>query len=830
MAEPLTINPAPPLNKGLDYAYLKTTGTELVQQLSGNIWTDYNEHDPGVTTLEQLCYALTELSYRAEFPMVDLLTNRNGSINSRQQALFIPKRILPCNPVTNNDFRKLLLDRVPELANVWLIPHQARIARKQVNGLYDVYGYAPSTNHHCESEDEPARQRVKNRVRQVYNRFRSLGEDLRTITLLQPLKTVVSGIVTINESRTPEAILAGIFFNLGNFLAPEIPRTSLKSLVRQGIPTDQILNGPLLYEGFINDAQLQSKPGVIKGQDVVRVIANCPGVSSVKDVTIRIEPPGKTITAQGSIDIPVQDIPDLDTSPNTRRGGFSIRLFKNGVEYVPDPTRVKRELKKLWAEYRRRYPLQPEYEELLGFPKGQFRDLEQYYSIQNQYPNVYGISEYGLPAAASEVRRGQAKQLKGYLLVFEQLLADYFSQLAQAKDLFSTRSDLDATYFFQYLIKSVPNVKPLLGEEYFTGLPELIASQDPVTERRNRFLDFLLALFAERLDADSIIDSTNSNQEASTTSEQLLQAKLALLQHLVTSTQKRGSGFDYLAPPLPRNIAGMEIKCRIQLGMEVYPERPLIDILEEQALELVETEAKATVGRSMSRHSDHISEHFTGVTAPTEAETPSQMPPLLRAQLFTEEFLHAASEPANFRTGILPGDTSTAVVCKSPNEKNWRLVEKYNDPETAQASVPALVNLVQKLRRFSQQLYIIEHTLLRFGRADRRPPPASTSQEIERESPRDPQPFHYSFTITAVLCLPNCGPDSENYQDQVREIIRQNTPSHILDQYCFLKPWQLYRFEALYWAWRQALEQENLRKLIVASARLTRFLERHTQL
>ena len=66
MTDPVTISPGPPLNPGLDYAALKREGTTLVQEWSGAIWTDYNESDPGVTILEQLCYALTELSYRAE--------------------------------------------------------------------------------------------------------------------------------------------------------------------------------------------------------------------------------------------------------------------------------------------------------------------------------------------------------------------------------------------------------------------------------------------------------------------------------------------------------------------------------------------------------------------------------------------------------------------------------------------------------------------------------------------------------------------------------------------------------------------------------------------
>src|SRR5436309_16077680 len=119
MTDPITIDPQASLNPGLDFAALKAEGVAIVQRLAGEIWTDYNEHDPGVTTLEQLCYALTGLSYRAEFALPDLLADRQGRIDMRRQALFGPRRILPCNPVTPNDYRRLLVDRVEAVANAW---------------------------------------------------------------------------------------------------------------------------------------------------------------------------------------------------------------------------------------------------------------------------------------------------------------------------------------------------------------------------------------------------------------------------------------------------------------------------------------------------------------------------------------------------------------------------------------------------------------------------------------------------------------------------------------------------------------------------------------
>ena len=35
----------------------------LLGRLCGDQWSDFNSHDPGITILEQLCFALTELGF-----------------------------------------------------------------------------------------------------------------------------------------------------------------------------------------------------------------------------------------------------------------------------------------------------------------------------------------------------------------------------------------------------------------------------------------------------------------------------------------------------------------------------------------------------------------------------------------------------------------------------------------------------------------------------------------------------------------------------------------------------------------------------------------------
>ena len=57
--------------------------------------------------------------------------------------------------------------------------------------------------------------------------------------------------------------------------------------------------------------------------------------------------------------------------------------------------------------------------------------------------------KWGLPESATDERKARARQLKGYLMMFDQLLASEFAQLAHVKDLFSFDEASTRTYFSQ---------------------------------------------------------------------------------------------------------------------------------------------------------------------------------------------------------------------------------------------------------------------------------------------------------------------------------------------------------------------------------------------
>lgn len=803
---------AEPDDLGPSYAELREQGVAILQELAGDVWTDYNEHDPGVTLLEQLCYALTELGYRAGLPVPDLLSGPRG-IEAARHALFPAKEAFPGCPLTIDDYRRLIADRVPEVANVWLRPLPPSATRRSVSGLYDIALYVPGADP-CGCEGEPGLEDVRERALRVYTRHRNLCEDVRSVRVLSPIPTVVSAKITIDDSRAPEAILADVLFQIGLALAPEIRREPLRDQLARGRVPSEIFLGPELRTGFVPDDQLADRVTSLRVPDIATLVARTGGVLGVRDLSVRMK--GHKPDERGAIPVPASGVPVLDT-----RAG-PIELFRRGRACKIDAARALRELGRLWFDQRRRYPLSSDEDSAFPVPRGRSLDLAQYTSIQDQLPLAYGVNAYGPPDDATTLRLAQTRQLKGYLLVFEQLLADFFAQLAHARDLLSTDRALAETYFHQSLRDLVPRAAPLLDEGYEEALSRALRGCDPGAERRSRFLDVLLGLHGDGLSAVAGADPPADGPAE----ERLAQAKITLLERLTAATAQRGRGIDHRAAPSRSNVAGMEIRSRIELGLPAGDHRPLLESLEEAGMELVEEVANASLGRPLADHTGTIEETFELASVlladGRHARSPGPVQAtasLLRSHTVTESFLHSASRLAHYRAGKLRGEGEISLVCKAPEDDHFRLLGKFPDLGAALVMAVALVELIGTLHRRCQQLYIVEHSLLRFSRSRR-------GERRREQRASGEEAFSFSFTVSAVLSRAPGHAGDPAFEREAREVLRRNAPAHVAVEYCFLTPSKMRRFEELHRAWRDALHQRRGWALVHASTELRAFLAR----
>jgi hypothetical protein len=550
---------------------LRNEAIGFVQALSGNVWTDYNLHDPGVTILEQLSFALTELGYRADFPVEDHLTDENRRIDWEKQSLHRPEEILPCRPTTTADYRVLLLDKLlDDIDLAYAIddvlvstnPHsfdveatdsnEQNVSRgpddnggrnEQIGGLY-YFGLR------LQQDNEGA----KEKVRGIYRAHRNLGEDLESVDPIVGETCVLDAEIHIEGARDPIDVLAEIYDYCEQHVAGKPHLETFEEIDASEKSLDEILEGP--------DAQLRistvEKSGkeakLVRSQGALR--ASVAAISCVKHV-ISLE----TRDLHGN---PLTEGKAFRLQQPDSRGKLKVKLKKRGVEVEIAARDLEPRLDDRRRQHRQRTRVVGRALRSRPMPTGQYRHVQRYHSLQKDLPAIYGVNEHGIPESATLKEMGRAKQLKAYLVLLEQVIANGAFNLDHVRELFSADTASRQSYWFRLLDEeSVPGISELFEGKRTTFVQEreqehtrrarppekedVFQGFDDYPSRKGRVLDHLLALYGERF-AQNSLRGFADYWDPDELEDALVENKAAFLKAIVEWTRDRASGFDYSKP------------------------------------------------------------------------------------------------------------------------------------------------------------------------------------------------------------------------------------------------------------------------------------------
>lgn len=467
----------------LDFDRLRREGIDYIGTLSGRLWTDHNVHDPGITILEMLCYALLDLGYRTNLPVSEILA-RNPESTEQDTNFFTPGQILTNNPLTITDYRKLLID-IPGVKNAWLyvvkdfnvekfcrgndVPGNGtpECCDDYINGLYRVYLDLENSIYTDISKnefDDKKKKEVLEKVKKALLSHRNFCEDFMDIHILCKLEMGVCADIELEENADPEQVYLKMAEALYEFFSPAPKFYTLPQMLEKNKSIDEIFAGRPLdvkeSHGFLDVEELERSElrKEIHLSDVYNVLLSIKGIKRVQNLRLRKCSGSDFMKLESwKFLLPENHVPEF----SVKCSGF--RFFRYGVpvsfnfqKYLPLIEINTGQMGKVL--YKSPYPyLDAE------VPKGNYRsDLDQYYSIQNEFPRVYGIGEGGLADNAPAKRKAQALQLKGYLLFFDQLLANYLSQLKNLRSLFSMTGDAGRSTYFINELSSVPDLDKLL--------------------------------------------------------------------------------------------------------------------------------------------------------------------------------------------------------------------------------------------------------------------------------------------------------------------------------------------------------------------------------
>lgn len=544
--------PSIPRHKGepgeFSFDSLRREGIATVQGLSGSVWTDYNAHDPGVTILEQVCFGLTDLLYRADFPVPDLLVDDKGLIDWGRQALLPPEAAFPARATTELDHRIHILNAVPEVENIEM--HTAG------NGLYSLRLRVrpspdlPAGDSRIEGRPDNLADVIQ-RVHQAFLETRNLCEDLEAIEVVPTIEYHLRVQIELRDAADPVEVMAQAYHACEVWLAAGLEFLPYdRALLDGGLP-EVIFRGPFSGRGVMKtDHGLP--PTEFPASDILPLIRQIPDVDRV---TL---PPQPNIAGGGQS--------ARLHWPQTQEE-IEVKLFRNGR-----PVRVW--LDQLNMRYKelnftdRGVTFGPQdVDSILPRPRAKVRDIMAYESIQHHFPPVYGLGRNSLPQNSDERGKARVRQLRSYLVFFDQHMADFLAMLANVRRLFSLEVERQNTYFFQAMTEeSFPGVEEAY-KRYATGhLKRTIASQR-YNSRTNRLLDYMLALYGEAFrDAALKTDAPGKNLSEE---ESLFHARLEYLRYIEEVTRDRGGARDYSrAPDANPRRPGLELKLSHLLGFE----------------------------------------------------------------------------------------------------------------------------------------------------------------------------------------------------------------------------------------------------------------------
>ena len=711
---------------GFDYEQLRREAIEHVQRLSGKTWTDYNLHDPGVTILEQLCYAITDLAYRTDFPIDEILADRKGDIDSLLHAFFSKGAIMSSSATTINDYRKLVLDEVEEVENIWIEPVKGLQPYACTKGIYRVFLQMEDAL--VDAKDE-VKQSVIDSVCKCLMSYRNLGEDVEEIIVLQPQLMAVQAEILVDGRYEAQEIAAHVCNAFEFAMHPPVRYFTEEELLSKGYAVEDIYSGPLLKKGFIVDSDLSERKVMIDPADLMKAVSEVPGVLKVKNLNIAGE---DGVFTSRPIMVKEGHYPFLQV-PGEKN---DIRIFSDKYEYLLRDVVFWNAYQKAKIITRRRFVGQKAGE---AHPrlKADYRSVSRYYSLQHHFPGIYGIGSEGLDASSPDRRKAQAKQLKAYLLFFEQLLANYLAQLGNMGSFFSPLAGNTPPYTYAVQpLYNVPHVRPLIraftddalpagqsweqfiqdsGNAYMKSLLEQNETDKVYQERKNRILDHLMARFNLFLITYpvTLYQHVYDGQGTSPRVSPELEWKADILRHVVRLTGNRLRSFNYREDLFePGDLSGYERWLYKLLYIPDEKKKRLSAVFDAPHLKVDVSRRPAGQSQFHFIKEYHLKDEVLKVAmddAPTVTDQPS-------AYNFAGQpvaFLRTGLSVDNYRIIHDEETREYLVVYRHVHHEAWKIVLRAGARDRAAAGLKDMIRHLKEISTDSEGFYLVEHLLLK---------------------------------------------------------------------------------------------------------------------
>lgn len=758
------------LNDPDSFTQLYQLGLQHIQRLGGHIWTDYNLHDPGVTILEQVCFSLTDLIYRCDFPVEDYLQPERGPIDYKQKGLMPATDILAAPPLHASDFSTYLQQRLDELETVYVVPSSDPVLK----GCYNIDAKLTDHAHQACQSNPASTPEILHRLAAEYHRIRPLGADLESVQLIPEVGLeLIADIEVATHWDDQNELAASIYLATSRWLQHARGNETLTPLATRLMTLPGIIH---IHRLALNRYDTDSGDTLPVDQIPAHAWLMLPEDESHC---------GLQLTYQGyDLDLDMADI------------GFFFRQHQEPVKASP------------LNLYRQ--------------PQGQPRHLSTYQSVQNLFPRNYHLTR-GQGIHHNTQEQADRHQLRSYLLLFDQLMANFCADLAGIQQLFSTSLDAEHSYHVKQLtdndFTAIEQHYPANSQQKLAAIRNLF---DDYPERKGRVFDYLLALYGEQYPSQ-LHRQFNGYYDSDTFEHHLLQCKQQFIQQITMLTAKRGLGANLLEANDP---GGYSQRLTMLLDMQPYQAQSFTRTLTQHLLNVVDDDkfTYSSSGRQcLFQLSEHtLSELFDLPAAAKPRHLTAQIIRQLRAdvqvfagQTLPQSLLQQGTDRHRYRIQHRSQEGEYLLFFKfSDPTTPWLYIGRHRQLKKLIRYADYLQQWLTRLNKESEGLYAIDHITLR-ARAE------NTFDSAENCA---------ADTYRISIIMPGFTARHHNplFRQAAENLIARNTPAHLSINFLWLPFYPFNHFETLYRRWRQLRATEDsasqIRKTDRAAHTLRQFL------
>ncbi|TQV87430.1 hypothetical protein [Aliikangiella coralliicola] len=838
-----------------EYSFpLSNSGLKLLSLYFKPHWQVFFENDLDPGTFDH--------SYMGNFTSIEDTAIYSGIFYLKRAGLTVPFEVNIESPLSKTDSNKAFID--------------SRI----INELDEIGAFLKERISKCVKTVKLIESRV--------HQQRNLCEDFVRFKQSEVEEVAICTDIEIRPDSDTEQVLANIYYALENFFSPLIPFYSLLEMQEMGYTLDAIFNGPALQHGFVKEEDIEAadyRP-MVHVSDIIQVLMDIDGIVAIKNIQLSKYLRGLVLNEGEDWCLSITENRALKF--NTKNS--KIVFYKGLIPYKARQSETLEILEDLRAlDYRSRlqaeeYDLEP--------PQGKDHKLRHYHSIQNDFPLVYGVGSEGLAPSSTDLRKAQAKQLKAFLKLVDQILANYCAQLANIKNLFSLNTEIKRTYFSQLLfslpvtfkitqstlellaeegwsVGQINLLQPLLNqpgieEEAFTielqsllgnslyqqyksllldickipeievpNLPngsnlvrefvvkhqgkeiewdrpsgyqaewqqylldkkesywnrlcqhdELLENSKTYEDRKNQFLDHLLARFGEQF-TDYVLLSTHMDSAKS--NEDLIIDKINFLKDYPRLSRDRGKGFDCKVYGDPTNVSGLEIRGSRLVGIDNWYRSRLIPDY------------------------TNIFETFEELDTDGIPESRFRLRDMEGNILFssTRHYLDANSLQVAMETALECGTDREQYVIKANKNGEYHFILLDKDKEIitrrrkyfrtkfeVEQAIQKIIHILKYKATRLEGFHLVEHILLR--------PISELSHLFKVSLKSDCSPGYqdpYSFRATAVVPYWPQRFQDMDFRRFFEDTLRKEVPAHIHLKICWVDQEAMDNFEDVFFRW-----------------------------